>query len=113
MVTTSSKVTDTSRPRFGAHLAHEILDDGVASLEAAFLELLENLLGRVSMLFQQTDDVALERIEFAGALGNGGGFKTLPPGPFAHRIQTQFELAGNLPQAQLLFGEQMPNLAIR
>ena len=101
-----------SRPRFGAHLAHEILEDGVASLEAAFLELLENLLGRVSVLFQQADDVALERIKFAGALGYGGWLKTLPPGPLAHRVQTQFEFAGNLPQAQLLFGEQMPNLAI-
>src|ERR1017187_7486400 len=101
-----------SRPRFGAHLAHESLDDGVTSLEAAFLELLENLLGRVSVLFQQADDVALERIEFAGALGYGGWFKTLPPGPLAHRVQTQFEFAGNLPQAQLLFGEQLPNLAI-
>src|ERR1035438_4350549 len=101
-----------SRSRFGAHLAHEILDDGVTSLEAAFLELLENLLGRVSMLFQQADNVALERIDFAGALGYGGWFKSLSPGPLAHRVQTQFEFAGNLPQAQLLFSEQMSNLAI-
>jgi hypothetical protein len=74
--------------------------------------LLENLLGRVSVLFQQADDVALERIEFAGALGYGGRFKTLPPGPLARGVQTQFEFTGNLPQAQLLFGEQAPNLAI-
>ena len=64
------------------------------------------------MLFQQSDDVALERIKFAGALGYGGRFKTLPHGPLAHGVQTQFEFAGNLPQAQLLFGEQIPNLAI-
>src|ERR1039457_865675 len=91
------------RTRFGTHLAHEILDDGVASLKTAFLELLENLLGRVSVLFQQADDVALERIEFAGALGYGGWFKTLPPGPLAHRVQTQFEFAGNPPQGPPTF----------
>ena len=45
-------------------------------------------------------------------LGIGGPFETLPPSPFAHGVETQFEFAGNLPQAQLLFGEQVPNLAI-
>jgi len=64
------------------------------------------------VLFQQADDLALNGIEFAGALGQRGSLKALPPGPLAHGVQTQFELAGNLPQAQLLFGEQVPNLAI-
>ena len=59
-----------SRSRLGTHLAHEGLEDRVAALVAPFLELLENLLGRIGVLFQQADDLALERIEFAGALGD-------------------------------------------
>lgn len=75
-----------SRSLFGAHLAHERSEDRVAPLVTALLELLENLLSRVSMLFQQADNVALERIEFAGALGQGGSLKALPPSPLAHRV---------------------------
>ena len=101
-----------SRARLGAHLAHERLEDRVAALVATFFDPLENLLGRVSVLFQQADNLPFDRIEFAGALGQSRSLKALPPGPLAHRVQTQFEFAGDLPHAQPLFGEQVSNLAI-
>jgi len=57
------------RPRSGTHLAHERLEDGVAPLVAAFLELLEKLLGRVIMLCQQADNVALNGSSLLGRWG--------------------------------------------
>jgi hypothetical protein len=100
------------RSGLGTHLAHEHHEDRVAALVAALLELLENLLSRVIVLFQQADDLPLKGIELAGTLGSFGFLKTLPARPFAHRVQAEFEFAGNLPQPKALFSEQVPNLAI-
>ena len=96
----------------GRNLAHEGLENRVAALVALFFEPLENLLGRIGVLCQQADNLALKRIELAGALGDRRPFETLPPSPSAHGVEPQLEFPGNLPQSQLLFGEQVPNLAI-
>ena len=101
-----------SRSRFGPDLLHKGPEDRVTALIARLFDPLENLLGRIIMLFQQGDDLAFERIEFAGALGDRGSLVALPSRPLAHRVQTQFELASDLAQAQPLLDEQVPNLAI-
>ena len=100
------------RARPGAHLPHKGPEDRVAAGEAAGLDPLKNLLGGVVVLGQQAQDLALVGIELAGALGLRGPLEALPAGPLAHGVYTQFERAGNLPQAQLLDGEEVPNLAI-
>lgn len=47
-----------------------------------------------------------------GARGYGRFRELLPPRPFAHGFQIELEFPGNLPQAQPLFREQEPDLAI-
>ena len=64
------------------------------------------------MLFQQPNDVALKRVEFIGAFGDRGPLVTLPPRSLAHRVEAQFKFASNLPQAELLLDEQLPDLTI-
>src|SRR6266436_8155096 len=101
-----------SRSLFGPHLTHKGSKNRASALIPQFLELLENLLSRIIVLFQQPNDVSLEGIEFAGAFGDRGPLVTLPPCPLAHCVEAQFEHASNLPQAELLLAEQMPDLAI-
>jgi len=60
-----------SRSRLGAHLLYKRPEDRVAALVALFFDPLKNLLGRVIMLFQPANNLAFERIEFAGRLGIG------------------------------------------
>src|ERR1035438_8822294 len=45
----------------GRNLAHEGLENRVAALVALFFEPLENLLGRIGVLCQQADNLALKR----------------------------------------------------
>src|SRR5260370_22620493 len=101
-----------SRSLFGPHLTHKGSKNRASPLIPHFLELLENLLSRVIVLFQQPNDVSLERIEFTGAFWDSGPLVTLPPRPLAHRVKAEFEFASNLPQAELLLREQVPDLAI-
>jgi hypothetical protein len=100
------------RSAFGPHLTHKGSQDRALALITAFLEFLEDLLRRIIVLCQQPKDVSLERIEFAGAFGNRGPLVALPPRPLAHRVKAQFKFASNLPQAQLLLDEQVPDLAV-
>ena len=68
-------------PRFGTDLLHKGPEDGVAALVARLPNPLQNLLGRIIMLFQLGDDLAFERIEFAGTLRDRGSLIALPSGP--------------------------------
>ena len=101
-----------SRSLLGTDWAHEGLEDGGWPAVAPLPEELETLPGRAIVLFQPADELALEGVEFAGALGPSGFFKALPPRSLPPGFQMEFERAGNLSKAKLLLGEAVPDRAI-
>src|SRR5438105_3568453 len=100
-----------SRFGFGAHLADKIFDDRIASAIAAFLDLLENLAGRIIVAFQKTDDLSFKWIEFAFSFWWWRFLKILPLGPFSNGLQIELEFPRDLPKGEFLFRVKMPDLA--
>ena len=94
-----------------AHQADKLLEDAVAAGIALGLELLEDLLGGVRMTFQQRDDLALERVELAGAFGALALLIAGPLHPLGDGPGIQFKFRGDLGGGQMLLIQELSKLA--
>jgi len=73
---------------------------------------LEDLLSAIGILFQPTQDLTLEGIEFTGAFGDFGLAIGLAGQPTGNGFDVQSQLPGDLGRAQSVFPMEVVNLTV-